>query len=122
MNYQYFKIWYANGFVEGNSVQGSTFQDWNNAPSDGVLFIYIFFQYDGSGIPLGEVMCGSDWYWMTPDGTLGQSNSSSDVIGEYVPCNAPTDAVVKKGKWVPDEELVQPTLELQNLMTKNGYA
>lgn len=104
---QYFKIWYVD-----STLTGKTFEDWKNAPEDGVLAVYEKFD-DGTG----RMSAGSDWYWMLPDENVYQSGTSSFVKGEYLSHNAPADAILKKGKWVTDERMQEVLDEILILIT-----
>lgn len=106
----WFKIWYEN-----EEIIGQNFEDWKNAPSEGIVMIYQFFYRDEHNIPYGKIAAGDDYYWMTPDEELGQSLSSSEIKGEWLDCDFPENASVKKGKWVSDErmdEVFKQSLEL----------
>lgn len=102
----YFKIWY-----EDKVIQGSSFEDWKNAPSEGVLIVYEKFE-DGTG----RISAGSDWYWMTPDLNVNQSGTSSEIKGEFLSHNAPSNAILKSGKWVSDEVYNQAASEVSVLI------
>lgn len=103
----HWRIWY-----KGNvKVDGSTAADWAAAPDDGVIGIVVKFGIDEYQSPLNEWISGSDWYWMYND-NIYQSNSSSDVPGEWLPHNAPAGAVLKTGRWTSEAELAQIDAEM----------
>lgn len=104
----YFKIWYIDKTIEGTSLE-----DWNNAPDDGVIIIYEKFENGYS-----RVSAGSDWYWMMPNENVYQSGTSSEVAGEYLSHNAPENAVLKKGRWTTDEDFKKAYDEMFSLLNK----
>lgn len=94
------RIWY-----KGNlHFDGETQADWAALPDDGVIGVAIVFGKNEDGITLGELVSGSDWYWMFED-KIYQSNTSSDIPNEWLPHNAPDGAILKKGRWTTQEEL-----------------
>lgn len=95
------RIW----FKGGEHFDGETAADWAALPDDGVLGIAIVFGKNEYGQTLGELVNGSDWYWMHNE-KIFQSGTSSLTLGEWLPHNAPEGAVLKKGRWVTDEEFV----------------
>lgn len=93
------RIWYIDGIVDG-----STPDDWNNAPSENVLAIAVFYGLDSHGTKLQEVYNGSDWYWMY-NGNIYQNGKSTYTKNFWVDNPAPTGAVSKKGKYTTDEQM-----------------
>lgn len=106
-----FRIWYEDGFIDGE-----TFQDWINAPEDGVITIYQLFGYNENNIKLANICSGSDWYWMNTDGKIDQNGYSGDEIGVWVDVDIPNGAVAKKGKWVSLERLSEVEQQLLEMM------
>lgn len=111
----HWKIWY----LGLETIEGETPEQWEQAPNDGVLCIGIRFGLNDDGIPLGEVMSGSDWYWMYNQ-KLYQSGTSSDIPNEWEPSGAPDGAVLKMGRWTSEEELAQADSEMMEWVTANG--
>lgn len=104
----YFKIWYTDKIVEGTSLE-----DWKNAPYDGVVIVYEKFPNGTS-----RVAMGSDWYWMLSDENVYQSGVSTFRYDNfYTPHNAPDGAFLKKGRWVSDEQYAEMMAELEILIT-----
>lgn len=101
------KIWYKGGAT----TEGVSDQDWAEAEADDVVCIAVKLGYNESGIALGETFLGCDWYWMH-EGKLYQSLSSSEIPGDWLSHDAPETAVLKRGRWTTDEEM----LELTNAM------
>lgn len=109
------KIWYA----ESHTEEGETAEQWDAAPNEGVVCVAVRHGLDESGLMIGDIYCGSDWYWMA-NGAIEQSNSSSKNKDEWVEHNAPSEALLKKGKWVSDEEMQQTQTETMTWVTSNG--
>lgn len=106
-------IWY-----EEDKVHGTTAEEWQQAPSEGVVAVYELFD-NSKGYNIGRISNGSDWYWMTPDGEVGHSGTSSDIPDEWLELDAPDSALLKKGKWVTNERLAEVDAELWELIS-NG--
>jgi hypothetical protein len=94
------RIWYNTG----ETVDGSTAEDWDNAPDDGVVGIAVRFGIDDSGRSRGELISGSDWYWMYQD-KLYQSGTTSEIEGDWLNSGAPEGAILKKARWTTNEHL-----------------
>jgi hypothetical protein len=101
------RIWYNTGQI----VDGSTAEDWANAPNEGVLGIAIHFGRRDDGVMLGELFSGSDWYWMY-EGKIYQSGTSSEIPNEWLEHSAPSGSVLKKGKWTTEEHIDQVSLDM----------
>jgi len=93
------KIWYSGGSV----VTGNTLSEWISAPSEGVLGIYEFLGWD-NGLKMGNVHVYGDWYWMNPNGFIGQSESLK-TDGTFIEPNNPIGSIIKQGKMVSQEEM-----------------
>lgn len=87
-------------------MDGSTPEHWATSPEEGVEGIAIRFGQDDSGRKRGEFISGSDWYWMH-NGKIYQSGTSSDTPDVWLDHNAPSGAVLKKGKWTTNEHIEQ---------------
>jgi len=94
------RIWYNTG----ETVDGSTAEDWDNAPDDGVVGIAVRFGRELDGTMLGELISGSDWYWMY-EGKLYQSGTTSEIEGDWLNSGAPEGAILKKARWTTNEHL-----------------
>ena len=94
------RIWYNDNSV----VDGSTEADWSAAPDDGVLGIAVQFGRNNNGIMLGELLIGSDWYWMY-QGKLYQSGTTSEIVGDWLPSNSPEGSIEKKARWGSDVQV-----------------
>lgn len=94
------RIWYQNGQI----VDGSTAEDWAASPDDGVVGIAVRFGRRADGIMLGELLIGSDWYWMY-NNKLYQSGTTSEIEGDWLDSGAPEGAVLKKARWTTDEHV-----------------
>jgi hypothetical protein len=103
-------IWYKD-----NKVIGSTFEEWQQAPSSEVLAVYRLYERKET-YNLGKVCLGSDWYWMTPDKEIGESLQTSDLVGEWTPNNAPAEAVSKSGIWASEERMEEVYLDIKRLI------
>lgn len=103
-------IWYVD-----NKLTGTTVQEWIDAPDTDVLAVYRLLARDEFG-NLGHICLGSDWYWMLPDGGIGESLTTSDNPGEWVELNAPEGAHVKRGRWSSDERIQQVYDDLNALI------
>lgn len=97
----HWKIWYINN-VE---VEGSTPDDWANAPSTGVCAIAAFYGLDEYGRKLGQTWNWSNWYWMV-DNTIDQSTESVFVNNAPLPDNLPSGSIVKQGMF-PTDDVIQ---------------
>lgn len=94
------RIWYKDNVV----YDGADTDDWAALPDDGVIGIAVRFGPNENAIMLGELISGSDWYWIY-DGKIYQSGTSSDTPGEWLPHAAPEGAVLKKGRWTSEADL-----------------
>lgn len=94
------RIWYINNLI----VDGTTEEDWANAPATGVLAIAAYFGRDEYNRKLGGVWSGSDWYWMV-NGEIYQNSDSTDEPNYWLPNPAPEGSVSKQGKWTTNEEM-----------------
>lgn len=93
------KIWYNDGtIVSGNSVQ-----EWIDAPATGVLGVYELVGWS-NGLKMSNLHCYGDWYWLTEDGSFGQS-SSIDTHGTFVEPNNPPNSILKQGGMTGDTEM-----------------
>ena len=92
-------IWY-----EDSQVSGTTFTEWQSCPNDGVVAVYRLIEVDQFG-NIGHVCMGSDWYWMLPNGEIGESLNTGDNPGEWTECNPPAGAHSKSGLWVSDQRM-----------------
>jgi hypothetical protein len=93
------KIWYSGGGV----VSGNTLEQWIAAPLDGVLGVYEFLGWD-NGLKMGNVHVYGDWYWMSPDGSIGQSESLA-TDGTFIEPNNPNGSFLKRGGMASQEEM-----------------
>lgn len=103
-------IWYENSVMSG-----TTYSQWEMAPDEGVVAVYRLIERDQFG-NIGHVCMGSDWYWMLPDGSVGESLSTSDHPGEWLACDPPAAASVKGGIWVSDERMQEVYIALNYLI------
>jgi hypothetical protein len=93
------KIWY----VGGSTISGDTIEEWDAAPSTGVLGVYEFIGWS-NGLKMCNLHSYGDWYWMNTDGSIGQS-TSVDTDGHFVNPNNPTDSVLKQGAMTTTKEM-----------------
>jgi hypothetical protein len=103
------RIWYIDNFI----VDGSTPEEWEAAPEEGVLAIAAYYGTDLYGRKLGGVWTGSDWYWMF-DGQIYQNGESTWETNYWVPNPAPSHSVCKKGKWTTDAEMADVNAQVLN--------
>jgi hypothetical protein len=93
------KIWYNNGLI----ITGSTVEEWVASPEDGVLGIYEFLGWD-NGLKMGNIHVYGDWYWMSNNGSIGQSESLT-TDGTFVNPNNPNGSFLKRGGMTSQEEM-----------------
>ena len=67
-----FRIWYA----DGSAASGTTFDDWDALPAEGVQIIHVTDGFDEHGRRLGRWLSGSDHYWHDRD-AINQSGDSA---------------------------------------------
>lgn len=96
-----FRVWYENGYEDGSELS-----DWETMPDTGVVAIYQTHGFKGN-IRLGTISSGSDWYWMTQEGLIEHSGTSSEEPNVWLEAVLPENAVAKKGKWVSDERMLE---------------
>jgi hypothetical protein len=101
------KIWY----LDKTTVEGTTEEEWNLAPVDGVVVIGIRYGADKHGRTLSAMYHSSDWYWME-NGNIFQNNESDWTPGVWVKNPAPAGVIAKMGRWTTDEHMTQCELEL----------
>lgn len=109
-----FCIWY-----DDHIRTGQTPEDWAAMPEDGVVAIYEFFFRGEDGIPRAQMHSGSDWYWLGPDGRIGENGASTMKFGEWMEHDAPEGAILKRGAWVSSERLAEVDAQLLE-MIQNG--
>lgn len=102
------RIWYSDGYVDG-----VTEQDWINAPDDNVQGVGVFFGHDTFGRKLFMTYTSSDWYWMD-NGVIVANYESADEVGVWLEHNAPSTAIIKKGRYTTDERIE----EVENQMSE----
>lgn len=93
------RIWYIDGYIDG-----VTQEDWNAAPDDGVLGVTALFAYGEAGCKLTGTFYSSDWYWMD-NGVISANYESADEVGVWVDHNAPSTAVLKRGRYATQERI-----------------
>jgi hypothetical protein len=84
-------------FVGGDTIDGTTFEDWQQLPDDGVTQVLIGFR-DGTA----REERGDDWYFATPDGIYGHNSHPLDENRERYPT-----ASFKRGMWTTEQELAR---------------
>jgi len=107
------KIWYEDSELIVNNLE-----EWINAPYEGVVGIYEFFE-NKDGINYGRISMGSDWYWMLPDGNIDHNLDSSEIVDHWLDVQIPEDAYEKKGKYVSNERMNEVNNEIRNTI-ENG--
>jgi hypothetical protein len=107
------KIWY-----EDNELIVNSLEEWINAPYEGVVGIYEFFE-NIDGINYGRISMGSDWYWMLPDKNINHNLDSSEIVDNWLEVNIPEGAYEKKGKYVSDKRINEVNDEIKNII-ENG--
>lgn len=92
------KAWYT----EDRVFEGTTFDEWESLPVDGVLSVILFHQ-DGTR----RVMQGDELYFSTPEGVYAHDSrySVDEVEKRY------SGASVKRGKWTTDAEMERVAVE-----------
>lgn len=103
-------IWYTDTVITG-----LTFDDWVSAPDEGVICVHQLIDRIDD-VNVGHICMGSDWYWMSPDGSIGESLCSSDVPGVWLECDKPAGAHVKSGIWTTDERMIEVHADLKRLI------
>lgn len=94
------RAWYAGG--RKYSSKSST---WEELPKDGVIQIYLFMdeRNKSSRMPYRRGMAGSDYYWHVPgEDVYGACNA--DEMGPNEILLRYPGALIKKGKWVSEQE------------------
>jgi hypothetical protein len=81
------RAWYAEG-----GYYDSTLMEWEELPTDGVLFVIIYWRTR----PHCRIMSGKSLYWK--DGDIYAYDDAADAI------TPKDDRLVKRGKWVTDQE------------------
>jgi hypothetical protein len=87
---------------EGLRVYDSREHSWDDLPEDGVLDGCVYREGE-DGRVTRRTVGGADRYWLLPDGlTVVHSNDPEEEIRARYP-----GAQVKRGKWVPDDEMAR---------------
>lgn len=109
----WWKIWYEDFEIQGNSLE-----EWINAPYEGVVGIYEFFE-NKDNINYGRISVGADWYWMLPDGNISHNMDSSETVDFWIEADIPEGAYEKKGKYVSNERMEEVSNKIVELIN-NG--
>lgn len=102
-------VWTA--LLKGGLCTCSLSHEWDDVP-DSVLAVVASLGYDGHGRTLAQVYQGSDWYGF--DGERFYIGKTSDVRGEWVPCDVP--GLAKKGVWASEEEYAAVQKEIAEMV------
>lgn len=96
------RAWYVGGEVH----DGSSFEDWQRLPDDGVLYVLLGFSDRTHRNENGD-----DWYWATPDGVYAHdTRQTREEIERRYP-----GASIKRGMWTTDAEMMRAHDEAQAL-------
>ncbi|MEK9767381.1 MAG: hypothetical protein VW683_00555 [Betaproteobacteria bacterium] len=100
-----FRAWYT----ENRIFDGTSVEDWKSLPSEGVLFVSLFY-------PTGVTFYnGADWYYINDQGNF--AHVLSGEWGTEQPAPVSCIDCIKKGVGVSDEEYAN--IEQQALNTNS---
>lgn len=97
-------LWWEIAYVGGARVRGTGRDEWIAAPQDGVLVVRqpvdrTYEKANGARYHFTIRCAGSDYYWLTNDGTI-MSGQALDVPEGI------DSATVKRGAWAEREEFL----------------